>query len=96
MAIDPSQLRDLQIAFSDRIYLQIERWHLYLGDAGLAEQLAIECMANIEAGSNVAARKALEAVQVQLGSGSTRLPLARLIPSGQVLDIEEILDEYCR
>ncbi len=96
MNLDPSQIRDLQISIGDRLYIQVASWHLYLGDAGLAEALAIECTAYLDQGETVAARKALEAVQVPLGEGSTRLPLARLIPSGQIFDLEEILAPYCR
>ena len=93
---DSEQLRELKIAISDRIYIQVENWHLYLGDAGLAEVLAIECKAHFEKGASTAARKALEEVQVQLGGGNAKLPLARLISSGQVFDLEEILEPYCR
>ena len=96
MTLEPVQLRDLQISIGDRLYIQVSSWHLYLGDAGLAETLAIECSANLDQGASIAARKGLEAVQVQIAGGSTRLPLSRLIPSGQIFDLEEILDPYCR
>ncbi len=96
MTLEPSQIRDLQISIGDRLYIQVASWHLYLGDAGLAEALAIECSAYLDQGATVAARKALEAVQVSLGGGNARLPLARLIPSGQIFDLEEILEPYCR
>ena len=49
-----------------------------------------------EQGANVAARKSLEAIQVKLGGGITRLPLSRLIPPNQFFDLEEILEPYCR
>jgi hypothetical protein len=39
-------------------------------------------------------RQALEAVQVPIGGGATRLPLARLIPANQLRDLEEILETY--
>ena len=94
--LQPSELRELQLAIADRIFIQVANWHLYLGDAGLAETLALECNANLNKGSSAAARKAIETVQVQLAGGSTRLPLARLIPPGQIFDLEEILDPYCR
>ena len=74
----------------------MEKWNLYLGDAGLAKDLAIECQANFEQGANVAAKKGLEAIQVKLGGGTTYLPLSRLIPSNQLFDLEEILEPYCR
>ena len=96
MSMDSVQLRELAISIADRIYLKIENWNLYLGDAGLAKDLAIECQANFEQGASVAAKKGLEAIQVKLGGGATRLPLSRLIPSNQLFDLEEILEPYCR
>ncbi len=96
MNLDSVELRELQASLADRLYIQIANWHLYLGDAGLAEALALECNANLDQGASAAARKGLEAVQVQLAGGSTRLPLARLIPPSQLFDLEEILDPYCR
>jgi len=96
MSLDAADLRELTTSLSDRLYLQIANWHLYLGDAGLAEALAIECSARLDQGAAVAARQALETVQVPLAGGSTRLPLARLIPAVQLRDLEEILEEHCR
>ena len=91
-----SQIRELTISIADRLFIQVGNWNLYLGDAGLAQALAIECQANFEQGANVAARKGLEAIQVKLGGGTTKLPLSRLIPSNQLFDLEEILEPYCR
>ncbi len=96
MTLDRTELRELQVAIGDRLYIQVANWNLYLGDAGLAETLAIECNANLDQGASVAARKALEAVQVPLAGGGNRMPLARLIPSGQIFELEEILYPYCR
>ena len=94
MTLDASSLHDLELSIADRIYIQVGRWHLYLGDAGIAKDLAIECNTNLDQGASIAARKALEAVQVSLGGGITRLPLARLIPSAQIFDLEELLTTY--
>ena len=96
MSLNAAALRDLTTALSDRLYLQVAGWHLYLGDAGLAEALAIECSARLDQGAGIAARQALEALQVPMGGGSTKLPLARLIPAVQLHDLEEILEEHCR
>ena len=96
MSLPASELQDLEQALSDRLYIQINGWHLYLGDAGLAEPLAIECSSRIDQGAAIAARQSLEALQVPLGGGSTKLPLARLIPAVQLRDLEEILEEHCR
>ena len=96
MTLSASELHDLEVALADRLYLQVAGWHLYLGDAGLAQSLAIECSARLDQGAPVAARQALEAVQVPIGGGSTRLPLARLIPAGQLRDLEDVLEPFCR
>jgi hypothetical protein len=76
MTLSATDLKDLELALADRLYVQVASWHLYLGDAGLAQTLAIECSARVDQGAKVCARQALEAVQVPIGSGSTRLPLA--------------------
>ena len=96
MNLDQTQLRELQVSIADQIYIQVANWNLYLGDAGLAESLAVECSANLDQGASTASRLAIESVQVPLAGGSTRLPLSRLIPSAQLLDLEEILEPYCR
>jgi hypothetical protein len=96
MTLSASDLKDLEVALADRLYVQVAGWHLYLGDAGLAQNLAIECAARLDQGAAICARQALEAVQVPIGGGSTRLPLARLIPTGQLRDLEEVLAPFCR
>ena len=96
ISLNSSQTRELEVAIADRLFIQVGNWNLYLGDAGLAKDLAVECQANFEQGANVAARKALEAIQVKLGGGTTSLPLSRLIPPSQFFDLEEILEPYCR
>ena len=96
MTLSASDLKDLEVALADRLYVQVAGWHLYLGDAGLAQNLAIECAARLDQGVAVCARQALEAVQVPIGGGSTRLPLARLIPTAQLRDLEEVLAPFCR
>jgi hypothetical protein len=95
MALSPDEIRDLQLELADRLYIQIGGWHLYLGDAGLAETLAIECAARLDQGPGVCARQALEAVQVPIGGGSSKLPLARLVPPGQLQDLEDLLASRC-
>ena len=96
ISLNSSQTRELEVAIADRLFIQVGNWNLYLGDASIAKELAIECQAHLDQGPNVAARKALEAIQVKLGGGNTRLPLSRLIPPNQVFDLEEILEPYCR
>ena len=94
MSLSASEIRDLQLQIADRLYIQIGGWHLYLGDAGVAEALAIECAARLDQGAGVCARQALEAVQVPIGGGSNKLPLARLVPAGQLQDLEDLLANH--
>ncbi len=95
MTLAAQDLDELSRAIADRLYVQVAGWHLYLGDAGLAQTLAIECAARLDQGADVCARQALEAVQVPIGGGATRLPLARLVPAGQLRDLEEVLQPFC-
>jgi hypothetical protein len=94
MTLSATEIEDLRQALAERLYLQIAGWHLYLGDAGLDGPLAIECAARLDQGAEVCARQALEAVQVPIGGGSSRLPLARLIPPGQLRDLEDVLEGF--
>ncbi|MCT0200182.1 DUF3181 family protein [Synechococcus sp. CS-1325] len=95
MTLKAEQLKELAVALADRLYVQVAGWHLYLGDAGLADALAIECAARLDQGAGICARQALEAVQVPIGGGPGRLPLARLIPPGQLQDLEDVLEPFC-
>ena len=94
MSLSASDLQDLQTAVADRLYVQISGWHLYLGDAKLARPLAEELAGLLDQGPAVAARQGLERLQVPVGGGSTKLPLSRLIPPGQLIDLEDILESF--
>lgn len=94
MTLSAQELEELTQAIADRLYVEVAQWHLYLGDAGLAAPLAQECAGRLDQGAAVCARQALEAVQVPIGGGATRLPLARLIPANQLRDLEELLEPY--
>lgn len=95
MTLAAQDLEELTRSIADRLYVEVASWHLYLGDAGLAAPLALECAGRLDQGAAVCARQALEAVQVPIGGGATRLPLARLIPANQLRDLEELLEPYC-
>ena len=95
MSLPAADLQELQSTLADRLYIQVSGWHLYLGDAGLAQPLADES-ALMDQGAAVAARKSLEAVAVPVAGGASQLPLARLMPPAQLRELEEILESYCR
>ena len=91
-----SQLRisDLENIISERVFIKIEKWNLYLGDAGLARDLAIECISNKDQGPLNAAKISLKAINVKVGDGVNSIPLVNLITSSQILELEEILESF--
>ena len=88
------QISDLENIISEKIFIKIEKWNLYLGDAGLARQLAIECIANKDQGPLEAAKISLQAINVKVGDGINNIPLINLITSSQILELEEILESF--
>tara|TARA_A100001035_G_scaffold262055_1_gene241537 strand:+ start:246 stop:536 length:291 start_codon:yes stop_codon:yes gene_type:complete len=91
-----SQIRisDLEHIISEKISIKIEKWNLYLGDAGLARHLAIECIGNKNRGPSEAAIISLKSINVKVGDGVNSIPLIGLITSSQILDLEEILESF--
>ena len=91
-----SQIRisDLENIISEKIFIKIEKWNLYLGDAGLARHLAIECISNKYEGPLEAAKISLKAIKVKVGDGVDTIPLINLITSSQILELEEILESF--
>ena len=91
-----SQIRisDLENIISEKVFIKIEKWNLYLGDAGLARNLAIECISNKDQGPLGAAKLSLKAINVKVGDGVKSIPLINLITTPQILELEEILESF--
>ena len=91
-----SQIRigDLENIIAEKIFIKIEKWNLYLGDAGLARHLAIECISNKEQGPLEAAKISLKAINVKVGDGVKNIPLINLVTSSQIFELEEILEDF--
>jgi len=87
-------ISDLENIISEKVFIKIEKWNLYLGDAGLARDLAIECIANKDQGPLEAAKISLEAINVKVGDGVKNIPLINLITTSQILELEEILESF--
>ena len=88
------QISDLENIISEKIFIKIEKWNLYLGDAGLARNLAIECISNKDQSASDAAKISLKAINVKVGDKVKNIPLINLIPSSQILELEEILESF--
>ncbi len=91
-----SQIRisDLENVISERVFIKIEKWNLYLGDAGLSRHLALECISNKDRGPIEAAKLSLKAINVKVGDGVNSIPLINLITNSQILELEEILESF--
>ena len=91
-----SQIRisDLENIISENVFIKIEKWNLYLGDAGLARHLAIECISNKDKGPLEAAKISLKAINVKIGDGVNSIPLINLVTTSQILELEKILEIY--
>ena len=88
------QISDLANIISEKIFIKIEKWNLYLGDAGLARKLAIECIRNRDQGVSEAAKISLNEINVKVGDGIKSIPLINLITSSQIMELEEILESF--
>ena len=89
-----NSISDLENLVAEKICLKIERWNLYLGDAGLARKLAIECLSNISLGIKKTVDIALESVQVSIGDGSEKIALSKFIINSQKTDLENLLEDF--
>ena len=91
-----SQVRisDLENIISEKVFIKIEKWNLYLGDAGLARNLAIECISYKDQGTLEAAKISLKVINVKVGDGVYSIPLINLITTPQILELEEILESF--
>ena len=91
-----SQIRisDLENIISEKVFIKIEKWNLYLGDAGLARKLAIECISNKDHGPLEAVKLSLNSINVKVGDGVKSIPLINLITTSQILELEEILESF--
>ena len=87
-------ISDLENIISEKIFIKIEKWNLYLGDAGIARHLAIECISNKGQEPLEAAKKSLQAINVKVGDGVNSIPLINLITTSQILELEEILESF--
>ena len=88
------QISDLENIISEKVFIKVEKWNLYLGDAGLSRNLAIECIRNKDQGPLEAAEISLKAINVKVGDGVYSIPLINLITTSQIRELEEILESF--
>ena len=88
------RISDLENIISEKVFIIIEKWNLYLGDAGLARNLALECISNKDKAPLEAAKISLKAINVKVGDGVNSISLINLITTSQILELEEILESF--
>ena len=89
-----NSISDLENLIAETICIKIEKWNLYLGDAGLARKLAIECLSNTSRGIKNAVEIALGSVQVSIGDGLEKISLSKFIITSQKEDLENLLEDF--
>jgi len=94
MNVNASTISDLENLISERICLKIEKWNLYLGDAGISRRLALECISNIQMSSQDAAETSLKSINISIGGGNANISLDKFIDKSQVKELEDILDNF--
>ena len=87
-------ISDLESLIAEKLCLKIEKWNLYLGDAGLARKLAIECLSNLNKGSKQAVKIAMDSIYVSIGEGSENITLSKFIIDSQKKDLEDLLKDF--
>ena len=89
-----STISELENLISERICLKIEKWNLYLGDAGLSRRLAMECISNMQMGIKAAAETSLKSISINIGGGNENISLFKFIAKSQVKELEDILEKF--
>ena len=88
----------LAAAIGDKVYLDVAKWHLYLGDAKLhtplAEKLYPLMIKDDVTEASVA--NILSSMSVALGGGQKTVTLADLIPAAGKADLLEAIADYQR
>lgn len=88
----------LAAEIGENIYIDIAKWHLYLGDAKLHTPLA-EKLLPMVTGDDISEDgvvKVLQDIPIKLGGGKKTLPLAELLPMQCQVNLVDLLEEFQR
>ena len=87
-------ISDLENIIAEKIFIKIEKWTLYLGDAGLARNLALECISNKDKDPLESAKLSLKSIYVKIGDGVENISLFNCITTPQIFELEQILEDF--
>ncbi len=91
-------LESLAAEIGENIYMDIAKWHLYLGVAKLHTPLA-EKLLPLVTDDNISedgVTKVLQDIPIKLGGGRKTLPLAELMPMQCQVNLIDLLEEFQR
>ncbi|MEM6449804.1 MAG: DUF3181 family protein [Cyanobacteria bacterium P01_D01_bin.105] len=91
-------LEGLAAEIGENIYMDIAKWHLYLGVAKLHTPLAEKLLPMVTADniSEDAVVQILQDISIKLGGGRKTVPLAALLPMQCQVNLIDLLEEYQR
>lgn len=98
MASTTREIEALAAEIADKIYIDIAKWHLYLGDAHLHIPLAEQFYPMLEDDnlSEANVQAVLSSTSVAVGGGRKELPLLDLLPMQCQVQLMDLLEEYQR
>ena len=91
-------IESLAAEIGENIYIDIAKWHLYLGVAKLHTTLAEKLLPIVADDSISEANviKVLQDIPIKLGGGRKTLPLSDLLPMQCQVNLIDLLEEYQR
>ena len=88
----------LAAEIGENIYMDIAKWHLYLGTAKLHMPLAEKLLPMVASGdiSEDSVLKVLQDIPIKLGGGKKTLPLSDLMPMQCHVNLIDLLEDFQR
>jgi Protein of unknown function (DUF3181) len=97
MSITSENIEKLAVAIAEEVYIDIAKWHLYLGDAHLHTTLAEQFYPMLTAGVNAdTVNKILSTTMVKIGDGKRELPLSDFIPDRAQANLLNVLENFSK
>jgi len=95
MSGNTQQIEAIAAEIADKVYIDVAKWHLYLGDAKLHMTLAAAFFADLERGTLTedTVTQVLRQTRVSLGDGRCQMPLLDLIPIACQHDLFTLLQD---
>jgi hypothetical protein len=91
-------IEKLAASIGENVYIDVAKWHLYLGDAHLHTILAERLYPLLTKGNLQESQvvDVLKGISVKLGGGKLDVPLADLLPMQSQVHLMDTLEEFQR